>query len=376
MSAQFTRGLAELGRRLSARRGEARLDLAALAERSGVRPSELDAFEAGLGGLGVAALMSVAKALGVPATSFVHTRAPEVRAPVEPSVVLKGLGAAWLRDADRDALANGLRRARDFAETRELVNTQRLSEGFTALPAPEKNSFIAGYDAANKVRALLLRTGPLRSLARLLEDQFDMLVLRHRFADPRVLGAACRSGDARLIAVNVGVEKETTRRFALAHELGHQLLDLDESGVTADELTERGGRAWFEKSPSEKRADAFAAMLLAPAPVVSEVAGSPRSLASYENSKALVERVRAHVGMGFAATTWHLHNLGYVQQGTAETLLLAEPEADPVTGFEEDTRFDGLERRVMAAYARDAISHARARELLGGTAPETLAASL
>ncbi len=44
----------------------------------------------------------------------------------------------------------------------------------------------------------------------------------------------------------------------------------------------------------------------------------------------MVERVRAHVGMGFAATTWHLHNLGYFDQGHAEMLLLGEAEAVPV----------------------------------------------
>ena len=49
---------------------------------------------------------------------------------------------------------------------------------------------------------------------------------------------------------------------------------------------------------------------------------------------------------------------------------------DPVTDFEEDTGFDGLARRVLEAYARDTISRGRARELLGGTDPETLAASV
>jgi Zn-dependent peptidase ImmA (M78 family) len=293
---------------------------------------------------------------------------------VEPSVVLKGLGAAWLHERDREQLAVGLRRARAFAEAGEFVKTPRLSENFRPAPAPDRNAYVTGYQAANKVRALLPRSGPLRRLARLLEDQFDVLVLRHRFADARVLGAACRSGAARLVAVNVGVASETTRRFALAHELGHQLLDLDESGVTADEVPER--TAWFEKNPREQRADAFAAMLLGPSTVVAEVAGEPRRCASYDESKSIVERVRAHVGMGFAATTWHLHNLTYFDKGLAEELLLAEPDADAVSGFEDETRFDGLERRVLEAYARDTISRGRARELLGGKDPETLAASL
>jgi hypothetical protein len=235
---------------------------------------------------------------------------------------------------------------------------------------------VSGYEAASLVRERLVRSGPLRNLARLLEDQFDILVLRHRFADPRVMGAACRLGDARLVAINLANSLETTRRFALAHELGHHLLDLDESGATADEVPDSKDH-WFEKKPREKRADAFAAMLLAPAAAVAESIGQPQKpMSSYERGKAMVEQVRGHVGMGFAAAAWHLHNLGYLEKGLTETLLLAEPEADPVDGFEEETRFDGLERRVLEAYARELISRGRARELLGGLNPEALEAAL
>ncbi len=55
-------------------------------------------------------------------------------------------------------------------------------------------------------------------------------------------------------------------------------------------------------------------------------------------------------------------------------LILAEPEMDPVAGLEEDTRFDGLERRVLEAYSNEHISRGRARELLSGVDPEALAA--
>jgi hypothetical protein len=169
--------------------------------------------------------MRIANALGVPGTSFVHTRAPIVPAPLDPAVVLKGPGAAWLDDRDRDALAQGLRRTRAFTEAGELLGAPRLAESFGPRNPPERNAHQPGYDAALAVRAQLARPGPLRGLARLLEDKFDVLVLRHRFGDPRVLGAACRSGSARLVAVNVGSPVETTRRFALAHELAHQFLD-------------------------------------------------------------------------------------------------------------------------------------------------------
>ncbi len=368
-------GVVELGRRLHARREEARLDAPTLAKRARVAASALEAFEAGYGGLGVAALMRIANELGVPLTSFAHSQAPVVQAPVEPSIVLKGLGAAWLTDRDREALAQGLRRARAFTEAGELLRAPRPADGFTPAAAPEGDAHRPGYAAAIAARNVLARPGPLRNIARLLEDQFDVLVLRHHFADARVLGAACRSGSARLVAVNLDVAVETTRRFALAHELGHQLLDLDVTGVTADEVPDRDARAWFDKKPTEKRADAFAAMFLAPAGAVAEVGGQPRAMIGYDEAKALVERVRVHVGMGYAATTWHLHNLGYFDERIAESITLGEPESDPLSGFEEDTRFDGLERRVLEAYAKDSISRGRARELLGGKDPEALATS-
>ncbi|MCM2335040.1 MAG: ImmA/IrrE family metallo-endopeptidase [Anaeromyxobacteraceae bacterium] len=367
-------GMLELGRRVRARREEARLDLAALAQRVRLEPSKLDAFESGRGGLGVAALMRVASELGVPPTSFVHVTAPVVPAALEPSVVLKAPPAAWLTDEDREALVGGLRRARAFTEAGQLIGGPRPADSFEASAAPDKDAHRPGYAAAREARNLLGRPGPLRSVARLLEDRFDILVLRHRFADPRVLGAACRSASARLIAVNMNIAAETTRRFALAHELAHHLLDLGATGVAADEVPERGARAWFGKRPAEKRADAFAAMFLAPEATVADVAGPPRAVTGYDEARSLVEQVRAVVGMGYAATAWHLHNLGYFDQGRAEMLILAEPEVDPIAGLEEDTRFDGLERRVLEAYAREHISRGRARELLGGVDPEALAA--
>jgi hypothetical protein len=117
-------------------------------------------------------------------------------------------------------------------------------------------------------------------------------------------------------------------------------------------VPERGARAWFGKRPAEKRADAFAAMFLAPEATVADVAGPPRAVTGFDEARSLVEQVRAVVGMGYAATAWHLHNLGYFDQGRAEMLILAEPEVDPIAGLEEDTRFDGLERRVLEAYLR------------------------
>jgi Zn-dependent peptidase ImmA (M78 family) len=159
---------------------------------------------------------------------------------------------------------------------------------------------------------------------------------------------------------------DTARRFALAHELGHQILDLEESGATADEGERDGENYWFHTSPREKRANAFAAMFLAPASIVANLIGAPsRVMTSYDEAKRLVASVRAYVGMGFAATAWHLHNLRYFDDGMARLLLLAESDADPVDKFEEDTSYDGLHRRAFEALSKGLISRGRARELLG-----------
>jgi Zn-dependent peptidase ImmA (M78 family) len=356
--------LRELGNRVRARREEAGLDLPALAHRAGIQPHALDAFEGGHGGLGLPSLMRVANVLGVPAASFVHTSAPVVRAPMEPSVVLKKSGGAWLDDADRDVLAAALRRARAFTEVGEILGRERLLSSLRASSPPSNRPFLNGYEVANHVRNLIPeRDGTLRALARLLEDRFDILVLRHAFKDSRIVGAACRSGNARVVAVNT-VGTETARRFALAHELGHHALDLEENGATADE--ERSGEnSWFDTTPCEKRANAFAAMLLAPASVVAGLIGPTRVKPGYEEAKGLVAKVRAYAGMGFAATAWHLHNLHYFDDGMARMLLLAESDAGSVETFEDDTGYDGLHRRAFEALSKGLISRGRARELLG-----------
>ncbi len=231
-----------------------------------------------------------------------------------------------------------------------------------------------GYERALRLRDLLPeRPAVLRDLRRLIEDRFDILVLRHTFEDGRILGAACRSGRARLIAVNVDQASETARRFVLAHELGHHLFDLEESGATADEGDLRRANAWFDTPPREKRANAFAAMLLAPGAAIRELAGGPRA-STYETAKALVESVRKKLGLGYAAAAWHLHNLEYFDRRMAETLLLVEPDVDRTQGLEDEGAFDGLARRVFQALSSEAISLSRARELIGHEADRFVAA--
>lgn len=357
--------LAELGRRLAARRVESRVEVRELAARACVPADAIERFELGAGGLGAADLARLALVLGLPAASFVHTKAPQTAAPVEVAVLLKEAAPGYLADADRQALVTGLLRARSFTALREILSQPCLADEFKPYPATAERPHEDGYARALQVRELMPeRPLALRGLRRLLEDRFDVLVLEHMFSDAHILGAACRSGRARLVAVNSSILSETVRRFVLAHELGHHLLDLKEQGAAADQGMYNDIRFWMDNSPTEKRANAFAAMFLAPREAVRTVVGPQVPNRDLVDARSLVERVCRESGIGFAAATWHLYNLKHLDRPTVDALMFTASE-DHASGLEESSEFDGLERRVFAALAIDAISRSRAKELIG-----------
>ena len=93
------------------------------------------------------------------------------------------------------------------------------------------------------------------------------------------------------------------RRFTLAHELCHLLFDRD-AGV---QLAMASG-PWAPRDV-ERRANAFAAMVLMPNPLVQRaVAALTGALETKDAVAQLANRLRA----GFESTLWHLENLGYL----------------------------------------------------------------
>jgi Zn-dependent peptidase ImmA (M78 family)/transcriptional regulator with XRE-family HTH domain len=368
--------LKELGRRLAACRRQAGLEPEELSERSGVALRQLMDFERGQGGLGSGGLVRLAQALGVAPTAFLHTSAPVERASTEPLVLLKArtVGAA-LSESDHEFVARGLHRARAFSALGDLLRLEHLADSFQPSPPDSQEPHVEGYACARRARTLLPeRQGPLRGLGRLIENRFDILVLRHTFEHPAVLGVSCRSDRARLIVISSRVEREPMRRFVLAHELGHHLLHLQESDVRADEGFIEASGFWMENPPVERRANAFAAMLLAPEEAVARELGAPRPEGyGLADARELVVRARRLFSLSFSAMAWHLYNLRYLKVRETVDALPALPDGEPLEGFEEDTRFEGLERRVLQAYAQESISASRARELLGHPVEELTA---
>lgn len=367
MMAERATHLRELGQRLFACRREAGLNVEDLAEKARVHFAALESFERGSGGLGVAALSRVAKVLGIAPGSLLVASTPKERAFTEPTVLLRSVGNADLNDSDRDALAGALFRARAFVQTGRALGAERLADEFKPSVAPVERPHEAGYEAARIARRLLPeRPGALRDLARLIENRFDILVVDHDFCHPRIFGASCRAGAARVIAVAKSIHAETTRRFVLGHELGHHLMDLEAEGTAVDGHKLDDAGFWMDTSPAEKRANAFSAMFLAPERSVREALG-PASSAGYglEEARQLVRRAQLSFGVGFAGMAWHLYNLNYIRSPETVHALLVEFDAGDVPKFESERHHDGLSRRVFELRARGGLSAARERELLG-----------
>lgn len=355
--------LIELGRRLHARKTEAGLSEEELGTAAGLAPSAVALFEAGRGNLGAAPLLRVARVLGVPAGELLSPSHRETKARVSPAVLLRTKRVASLSTTDENAIELGLRRAADFAGLGEILKSENLTREFGLAPAPAFKAHEPGYALALKVRTRLGREGALRDLGRLVEERFNILVLRHAFSNPAIEGAACRSGDARLILLNENLQYETRRRAVLAHEVAHHLVDLNEDDITTDERDPESGFT-LENTPEEKRANAFAVMLLAPSNFLRTLLGEPRQVSGGAAASDLITRGRTALGLGAKAMGWHLFHLGYI----ANEFVVQDATRgayEDATGFEDVPKVDGLERRVREALARELISLGRARELLG-----------
>lgn len=126
-------------------------------------------------------------------------------------------------------------------------------------------------------------------------------------SDRTIRGLAVAGSDFRPgIRVNVSHDANgypSGRRFTLAHELCHLLFDRE----VGRRLAMASG-PWAPRD-IERRANAFAAMLLMPRALVAKVT---KELTVKLETKEGVARVAKHLGASFDATLWHLTNLGFL----------------------------------------------------------------
>ena len=211
-------------------------------------------------------------------------------------------------------------------------------------------------DAARSVREDWgLGNDPIPQLAELLEER-GIKVLSLSLQNIDGLAAKVRRKDhmaARVVVVKNDAWSER-KRFTLAHELGHMVMDAS-SDMSEEEI--------------EKAAHRFAGAFLIPADTLRAEMGSNRSSVSIGELVALKERF----GVSIQAIAYRCKDLGILNQSAFVRLFklfnqrgwrkppYAEPGAIPPK-WEEPKRF---ERLCYRALAENMIGEPRAAELLG-----------
>jgi Zn-dependent peptidase ImmA (M78 family) len=178
-----------------------------------------------------------------------------------------------------------------------------------------------GLERAIQVReALELPAGaPLKDaydLEGVILKRLGVRVTEISLDDSGVDGVAISSpGVTPTIAVNLSSSRAATswgRRMMLAHELCHLLFDID-AGGRVGVVSSR----WADAA-IERRANAFAVMLLVPESALAGV------LARDEARRWTLADLRvamAHLGVGVTTLTWQLQNLGWIDSSAREAWL-------------------------------------------------------
>jgi Zn-dependent peptidase ImmA (M78 family) len=117
-----------------------------------------------------------------------------------------------------------------------------------------------------------------------------------------------------VIAINKSSPRADTRwgrRMTLAHELCHLLFDVDDEGRVG-----LVSNPWADAA-MERRANAFAVMLLAPEAAIR----TTLDRASSGWTRTDLEVAMAHLGVGLTALTRQLENLGWIDASARESWL-------------------------------------------------------
>ncbi|MBP0459497.1 helix-turn-helix domain-containing protein [Streptomyces montanisoli] len=248
--------LRETGERVAQERTQAGLSQRELAVRAELSQSTLARIETGeRSALTVAELDRIATALGVPLTLL--TKGNPVRQRMQVAARASEGAEEDLRRAEGLAgeilaLDDRLDRYVPDGHRGDRQRASRLKRPLTRVADPERE----GRSLAEELRERLgLGFGPVSDLDELVESaiRLDTAALT---LPPGVSGFTALDPDREVTISVVNASHVPERqRFSLAHELGHVLLS---DGVSAHRLDGR-------RTPAEKRCDAFARHLLAPA---------------------------------------------------------------------------------------------------------------
>ena len=382
----------ELGARIRSARESCGLTQEQLGEFAGLNRVAIGQIEAGTRSVSSLELDRIAHAVGRDIKTFFAASFVERDA----------LAALFRSDAELAEQADLLKALQDsLALGHEMTNLERLLEidrvqlltASYELPAPKSrwDAIQQGQKAATEERQRLgLGVAPIGDLSDLLEAQG---VRTGVVALPEnISGLTLFDSTIGVFAVINSKHAAVRRRFSLAHEYGHVLLDRDRAGAIS--------RAENRSDFLEVRANAFAAEFLMPTEGVSQFVlafgkgGASRAqIAVFDEAEAVQVEQRAAPGSQdiqlydvamlahhFAASRisalYRIKNLRLIDErefqrlkteedsGAGQTIanFLAAPEA-PL----EDLSRDDFRRRFLAlaleAYRREEITHTKLAEL-------------
>lgn len=211
-------------------------------------------------------------------------------------------------------------------------------------------------DAENAARALRTHWGlgidPILNMSELLEER-GIKILSVGLLDIDGLTAKVRRKSAEPIPVIVIKEDEWSerKRFTLAHELGHMVMDVRHSG------------------DAEKAANRFAGAFLMPAEALWSEIGKHRTTISFGE----LLRLKELFGASFQAIVYRCHDLGIISDAAYRRLFQSfnehgwrkPPFQEPGALAPAKEQPKRMQRLCFRALSEGMISESKAAEILG-----------
>lgn len=359
----------DIGNRVRVTREALGWSLERLAAAVRVDESRLSSFESdGSGSLSTAAVARMARALGVPLSTWLS---PAMESP-PPAIYFRQTSVPDFDAQDLPTITQALETAAAAQDLLRLLGREPLLHRFTAEAPRGDKPYVRAYQLARAVRNELGQyDGPIVDMRRLLEDRLGVPVIDARLRIPSIAAVTTKGRDGKIAAVVINSACPRSKwtaceRVDLAHELAHVLFDASAHayGLWIDLDADLTAEALDNLDRSvESRAKAFAAEFLAPERGLKRLLGEPQATTSTTVALDLAVRAMNEFGLSADVTANHLRNRGYIADEHREWVAQRLPRPSHPTV----ARSTLLERLVAEALARDIISGMRAREILGLT---------
>ena len=335
---------ASFGKRLRSARKMAGLSLAGLAERTGnmITRQAINKYEKGMMNPSSEVLLALSRALEIKPDYFFK----------EPDVSLSNMEFRKKSKLSVKESESIKHRTLDFLERYLEVEDIVQDQAIFANPIPENLRKVTNYDCveivADKLReSWNLGIAPLYNLVEIVEDH-GIRIFSTETSD-HFDGISAWADDIPVIAVNLKHES-VRRRFTIAHELGHILLEFEDEQ---------------DSKEREKLCHAFAGSFLLPKDVIfSELGSNKRSkIAVLE-----LEKLKEIYGISIQAIMVRIYKLGIVGDSTYRRFWVMvnvwgwkKNEPGVYRGEERANRFKQL---VYRAAAEDLITFSKAADFL------------